>query len=1014
MKYNIKILFFILFILRVINNSSKFSIQLVDENMRNGTYIRPTISEDGYLYIVTGEDRYSNGIKPRRFIISYNIKSATINPQHFSYPNSYGFWRGEPYVVGDNSQYLFISTFSPFDEEIIEYGTLQFINLKNYQITEEERDNTINGYRRTFKKAGSYYYFIHLDNSEQKALFIKKMLLTISNNMPSFVTVKSNRNVKINYQAMISCDFTKDNNYFLCSYFSEKELKVKISVFNTELSEIYSKEYEKVTDFGGADNFIKIVYLKDNSDFILMNSENNQTTRLRYFNYKYNTITDKLSSIIKSSNTYLDIANTQDHAFNGFNDIMAVDSDKIVKVFGNRSGNDITITIIQFYENDSKMTIKIYKMINNNGFNLLDQTRISLLKNSFVICLSGDKDGFKRPGYSFINFPNSTDITLTQRNIVINQLISLENKLYSAQLKFRILSIPKDYIFINKLNSEIKKVNDELELNDELILRQYRVNEGQYILEYEAIARGTDFGYESKINYPTNSIINDNNVLLEGRLGKITIELKDCLVGYYHLENDMNLCTNIKPKGHYIDEKSRTYKACPSICEECNAPIDNTHMNCLTCKPNYYLAEDTLSCYTKDKENYYLDIDDILRRCYYKCLHCSKKATNITFMNCLECPQHYYMTKDTNSCYNEVIDEYYLDNDDILKRCHPNCMRCSTKAENETFMNCLRCKNNFNMTEDTHSCYDYIPDNYFLDTDDMFKRCHPNCSRCSNKTINETFMNCIKCPKNFYMTEDTNSCYDKVIDNYYLDKNNTLKRCHPNCLRCSNKAENETFMNCLKCKENFYITNDTNSCYDYIPDNYYLDKNNTLKRCPPNCLKCSKRSGNDTFITCLKCPNNFYMIEDNSSCYDYIPNHYYLDVNILRKCHHRCLNCFGPYNESTMNCSGCIEPEKYFYRNDTYNCVLQSEFNKTKNIEFSRISNVNFYLFIIIFVCALIILIITCKFYEKGEQEKKEKQEEQKEKYKKLNEKEKEDKEMDDKSDSNSNSNDNSNLIIND
>ena len=55
MKYNIKILFFILFILRVINNSSKFSIQLVDENMRNGTYIRPTISEDGYLYILSLE-----------------------------------------------------------------------------------------------------------------------------------------------------------------------------------------------------------------------------------------------------------------------------------------------------------------------------------------------------------------------------------------------------------------------------------------------------------------------------------------------------------------------------------------------------------------------------------------------------------------------------------------------------------------------------------------------------------------------------------------------------------------------------------------------------------------------------------------------------------------------------------------------------------------------------------------------------------------------------------------------
>ena len=959
MKYKNKILFLILFLLKVINNSSSFSIELVDENMRNSSYVRPTISEDGYLYIVTGEDYYLNSIKPRRYIISYNINSATYY-KTISYQSQYGFWRGEPYAIGDNSQYLFISTFNTFDDQP-SYGTVELINLQNLENL-VETDSTINGYRRTFKKAGSYYYFMYLDNTDQKTLYIQKILFTISDNTPSAEIVKSSRNVKIGFQSMISCDFTKDNNYFLCAYFSENELKVKISVFNTELNEIYTKEYEKVENFDDADNFIKIVYLKDSSDFIVMNSENDQITRLRYFNYKYNTITDKLAAITKSSYTYLNIANTQSHKFNGFNDIIAVDSDKVVKVFGNRSGNDITITVIQFYENDSKMTIKIYKMINNNGFNYLDQTRISLLKNSFIICLTGDKTGFKRPGYSFINFPNSTDISLTQRNIVINQLISLENKLYSTQLKLRILSIPKDFIFINKLNSIVKNVNDELELNDELILRQYRVNEGEYILDYEAIARGTDSGYETKLKYPSNSIINDNDILLEGRHGKIKINLKDCLSGYYHLENDMNLCTNIKPKGYYIDEETRTYRACPYPCEECNQPINDTYMNCLSCKQNYYLTEDTYSCYTKDKENYYLD-DKTLRRCHSSCRHCSTKATNDSYMNCIECYENHYLTEDTYSCYTKDKENYYLD-DDILRRCYYKCLHCSTKATNITFMNCLKCYQYYYLTEDTNSCYNVVIDDYYLDDDNILKRCHPNCMQCSNKAENETFMNCLRCQNNFYMTEDTNSCYDYIPDNYYLDKDNTLRKCHNNCLRCSNKAINEIFMNCIKCQENFYMTEDTNSCYNYIPDNYYLDSDNILKRCHPNCLRCSGKAENETFLNCLRCPNNFYVTVDTKSCYDYIPNGYYLDVNILRRCYYRCLNCFGSYNEETMNCLGCIEPEKYFYRNDTYNCILENEFNKRNNLDFTKISNYNFYIFLGIFCCSIIIFIITCKFYE--------------------------------------------------
>ena len=45
------------------------------------------------------------------------------------------------------------------------------------------------------------------------------------------------------------------------------------------------------------------------------------------------------------------------------------------------------------------------------------------------------------------------------------------------------------------------------------------------------------------------------------------------------------------------------------------------------------------------------------------------------------------MTEDTNSCYNKVIDNYYLDN---------NILRRNSKTINEYYMNSLECMNKFN------------------------------------------------------------------------------------------------------------------------------------------------------------------------------------------------------------------------------------------------------------------------------------------------------------------------------
>ena len=305
-------------------------------------------------------------------------------------------------------------------------------------------------------------------------------------------------------------------------------------------------------------------------------------------------------------------------------------------------------------------------------------------------------------------------------------------------------------------------------------------------------------------------------------------------------------------------------------------------MNCIICINNYFITEDTKSCYEKVIDNYYLDnVTNILRRCHHNCKSCYSKPINYTFMNCITCPNNYYLTEDTDSCYDKVIDNYYLDNTTyILRRCHPNCKSCYSQPINDTYMNCISCPNNYYLTEDTDACYNEVIDNYFFDFNTKkLRRCHPNCLRCSSKPINNTFMNCLTCYHNYFITEDTKSCYNIIINNYYLDVNTlTLRRCHPNCFLCSNAPKSDKFMNCLTCKKNYYMTEDTNSCYKRAIDNYYFDTN-MYKKCHQNCLYCYNITDKETFINCLEC-YNFYVTEDKNTCYNYIKNNIYNFYNL--------------------------------------------------------------------------------------------------------------------------------------
>jgi hypothetical protein len=69
------------------------------------------------------------------------------------------------------------------------------------------------------------------------------------------------------------------------------------------------------------------------------------------------------------------------------------------------------------------------------------------------------------------------------------------------------------------------------------------------------------------------------------------------------------------------------------------------------------------------------------------------------------------------------------------------------------------------------------------------------------------------------MTEDTHSCYRKAIENYYFDTN-IFRKCKKNCLPCYDITDEETFKNCINCYKD-YLTDDRNTCYNYIKNNVF-------------------------------------------------------------------------------------------------------------------------------------------------------------------------------------------------
>lgn len=654
-----KILFvFLLLLINKINDleikENDLKINIIDNDMNRANFAFSLVDEKKFFYIITGENQTPNNTiyekSFRRTILKYDINSHILVDK-YSYNSSYPFEISKSVLVGKNSQYLL--TITKKSIEIFNWNKL--IEFENEIINITGRQELI--------KIDSYYYNTYIqemieDNQIKHYAFIRKFEL-IDEKSPSIKIIYKTEPIQISISLSIfSCATTNDNLYNLCVYFSENSY-FTISVYDLNLNLIQTEKEESLTKIETNELFMKILYFKNDNKFIIIYNVNDETIRLRYFKYINGVFINLLSPIIDTKEQYIEIEGTQKSNISYNNDISLAGEDKIIKI--SVSDNDIIISIIQFYEHDTLLSIKIYE-IENNEQSLYDSNRnpiINMIKNSVIICLN-TYDNRPITGYFFLNYPNSKDLNLFKNSFLVKDLINMENTIYNTNLKLKILEIPDNFIFVIKNETsnyyEIK-LGDILELDKEIILRQYKIKEGNTIFKFKAFVEGNDLGFSDYKIYPSNRDTPQlNDIYLEGREGHVNINFDECLEGYYKLEDNLNTCTNKKPNGYFLDVNEKIYKKCSSPCFDCSGPyISFNEMNCINCLENYFITEDTYSCYDFVPINYIKE-NYTLKRCHPLCTECIKPSKNDSNMNCLQCEYGYFLKTDTHNCIKP--DEY--------------------------------------------------------------------------------------------------------------------------------------------------------------------------------------------------------------------------------------------------------------------------------------------------------------------------------------------------------------------
>lgn len=489
---------------------------------------------------------------------------------------------------GENSEYL-----------LAFYGNLLQIYKEN-NLSEFSFNNTYDVLRDTLKKLKSSFFYIS-SNYE-----ITKMELNLKNiSNISIISRKSlNFSEKIQNIASVSCDYSRNEQYYICSYFYNLN-NFGISVFSNELKLLNNYKYDtSVTN--SSNYFNKIVYLKDINKFISLNSESDTTVRIRYFEI-YNGKLKNILNIKNANKGYIDIAGTQYNPYIDNNDIVSFESDKIIKIFSNET-NILLFSKIQLYESDTILTVKTTKMEFGQD-NILTNPRLLIWRNSLIVAVSTTDiySSYYKESFFSLGYPEAIDdFEVTDNNNIKLPKPKLDYNFFSLKIFYQILSIPEGFKFANSLNNKPITNGSYFDPEiDELSIIQYQKKVDAQI-DYQTVSIGQFYNLTFEIFPKGAKIPAESIVKSRGDYGQFYLYIFFCNNGYYKIEDDNNeTCSKVPPEGFYLNKEygDTSFKKCHPSCSECITGSDNdSNMKCLSCAKNYEYDEISFNCYPKYKE----------------------------------------------------------------------------------------------------------------------------------------------------------------------------------------------------------------------------------------------------------------------------------------------------------------------------------------------------------------------------------------------------------------------------
>ena len=202
-----------------------------------------------------------------------------------------------------------------------------------------------------------------------------------------------------------------------------------------------------------------------------------------------------------------------------------------------------------------------------------------------------------------------------------------------------------------------------------------------------------------------------------------------------------------------------------------------------------------------------------------------------------------------------------------------------------------------------------------------------------NFLIGDSISNCsdICFNKPIKLDINENQCIESCFDNGYKFEHNNI---------CYDKCPRGTLLNnniCLDNKCNGYNPN-INECSENTPFSYYYDLTDEIyKKCYEKCLLCYG-PGNETYNNCIKCKFDLIILNDsihNTKCYEKCEFFYYFDEFNDYHCTEN-YTCPDNYNKLILNKNKCIDEckndniYKFEYENRCFlNCPNNLIYNES-------------------------------------------------------------------------------------